>query len=259
MVETVQDQRLMREKEKKEGYEQLCGGQPDAISVLARTVRSVGTVGRVKTGGYRPEESDIHGNLGSSHAGVVAAKELKKYFPEAKIVTNSRIKARDNWPEERHAEIAAAELQRAHIPADHIIVQDNSFSTLTELLETIRLTVENRWKHVVILVPGHQVERVTAMLEMVDTVIDRTQYRERPEIKEALKTFAEQQKKGETKLSIIASEDVLSRTSPRHRRVVEAATNSPEWKALLESEKRSAEEIRDGKYGQKHPGKPVEQ
>lgn len=245
--------------EKRKEYEQLCDGKPDAISLLARTVRSAGAVGRVKTGGYSPEESDIHGNLGSSHAGVVAAKELKKYFPEAKIVANSRIKARDNWPEERHAEIAAAELKRAHIQADQIIVQDNSFSTLTELLETIRLTVENHWKHVVILAPGHQVERATAMLEMVDTVIDRTQYRERPEIKEALHAFAEQQKKGETKISIVASEDILSRTSPRHRRIVEAATSSPEWKALLEREKRSAEEIRNGTYGQKHPGKPVEQ
>ena len=245
--------------EKRKEYEQLCGGKPDAISILARTVRSAGAVGRVKTGGYRTEETDIHGNIGSSHAGVVAAKELKKYFPEAKIVTNSLIKPRDNWPEERHAEVAAAELTRAHIPEDQIIVQDNSFSTLTELLETIRLTVENQWTHVVVLVPEHQVERATAMLEMINTVIDRTQYRDRPEIKEALKAFAELQKDGKTKITILASEDVLSRTSPRHRHIVETVRNSPEWKALREREKISAEEIRNGTYGQKHPGKPVEQ
>ena len=257
MVETVQDPRSMPEKEKKEGYERLCGGKPDAVSILARTVRASGTVQRMKTGGYGPENNDFHGNIGGSHAGVIAARELKKYFAEVMIVTNSRIDARDGRPEEKLAEVARDELTRAHVPADQIVVQDRSFSTLSELLENIRLAVENKWQHVVILAAAHQVERATAMLDRIDTVADLAKYRERPEIKEALEKFAALKEAGALKITILASEDVVEGMSRRHQKVVAAAKASPAWRQTEERDSKAAQEIKDGTYGKKSPSTSI--
>jgi len=239
--------------ERKGEYERLCGGKPDAVSILARTVRASGTVQRMKTGGYGPENTDIHGNIGGSHAGVIAARELKKYFPEAIIVTNSRMDARNGRPEERLAEVARDELKRAHVPADQIVVQDKSFSTLGELLENIRLAVENEWRHVVILAGGHQGKRATAMLDRIDTVADPAKYRERPEIREALEKYAARKEAGALRITIVASEDIVELISRRHREVVAAAKTSPAWRQTEERDNAAAQEILDGTYGKRPP------
>src|SRR5438874_8264232 len=120
--------------ERKEAYEKLCGGIPDAIFVLARRIRESGKVERPKTGGYSAEEADFHGNIGGSHASVIAARELGKYFPKAKLVTNSFVQKTG----EDHAEVGKSELVRAGIMEERIIVQKSSFSTLTELFELVR-------------------------------------------------------------------------------------------------------------------------
>src|SRR3989344_190930 len=100
-------------------YERLWGGgTPDAFSLLANGVKKIkddeGEIVRQKTGGYA--DAGARGDINGSHGGMVAIRRLQKeYFPEAKVIANSYNAATPDgrWPEERHAEVAAAEFRAA--------------------------------------------------------------------------------------------------------------------------------------------------
>ncbi|MBY0539771.1 YdcF family protein [Patescibacteria group bacterium] len=231
-------------------YESLWGGGvPDAFSLLANGVKKVGTVGRWKTGGY----SDVgaRGDINGSHGGEIAIRRLKtEYFTEAKVIANSFNTATKDWPEERHAEVAAAEFRSAGISEEDIIVQQDSVSTVTELLENIRLVEERNWKHLVIFTNGAQVERARAALEKIDTVFDPLKFRERPEIQKVLASFLEKRKKGEVKISIVAAEDALERMDERYARLMQEVRETELYRMSKARQDNAAEQIRAGTYGQ---------
>lgn len=228
------------------------GGVPDAFSLLANGVKKVGTAGVWKTGGYT--DTGARGDINGSHAGVIVIRRLEKeYFPETKIVANSFNTATEDWPEERHAEVAAREFRAAGIPEEDIIVQQDSVSTVTELLENIRLAEENNWKHLVIFTNGAQVERARASLEKIDTVFDPLQFRERPEIQKALKSFLERQERREVKISIVAAEDALERMGERYVKFVQRVKGSPLYVESKARQDAAAAQIREGTYGKNPP------
>ena len=224
------------------------GGVPDAFSLLGNGVKKVGTAGVWKTGGYA--DTGARGDINGSHAGVIVIRRLEKeYFPEAKIVTNSYNAATKDWPEERHAEVAAAEFRAAGIPEEDIIVQQDSVSTVSELLENIRLAEENNWKHLVIFTNGAQVERARAMLEKIDTVFDPLEFRKQPEIKKALASFLEKRKRNEVRINIVSAEDALERMDERYARIVQNIRESPLYVESKARQDKAASQIREGTYG----------
>lgn len=254
-IERIPD-RLLNRVSKEEGralYEPLWGGGvPDAFSLLANGVKKVGTAGVWKTGGYA--DTGARGDINGSHAGVIVIRRLgKEYFPEAKVVANSFNTATEDWPEERHAEVAAREFRAAGIPEEDIIVQQDSVSTVSELLENIRLVEENNWKHLVIFTNGAQVERARAALEKIDTVFDPLQFRERPEIQKALASFLERQKKGEVRISIVAAEDALERMGEPYARLVQRVKESPLYVESKARQDAAATLIRADEYGKNPP------
>lgn len=246
-------------KEARASYEALWGGgTPDAFSLLANGVKEVGTVHRWKTGSY--VDVGGRGDINGSHGGMVAIRRLKKeYFPEAKVVANSYNAATPDgrWPEERHAEVAASEFKAAGIPEADIVVQEESFSTFTELLHTIRLAEENSWKHVVVFTNGAQVGRTRAMLEHLDeqkaqylrTLIDTPEKRARFR----LDPFLERQKKGEVRISVVASEDVLERMSERHAELVKNVRQTPLYQESKSRQDATIKDLEEGTYGVKPP------
>lgn len=230
------------------------GGTPDAFSLLANGVKEVGTLGRWKTGDY--EDTGARGDINGSHGGMVAIRWLhKNYFPEAKVVANSYNAATQDgrWPEERHAEVAAHEFQVAGIPEEKIIVQEESFSTFTELLHNIRLAEENGWKHLVIVTNGAQAGRTRAMLEHIDeqkadylrTLIDTPEKRE----KFHLDSFLERKKGGAVKISVVVAEDVLERVSTRHADMVAHVRAMESYKESKRRQDATIPAIENGTYG----------
>jgi len=242
--------RQVSKEEDRKLYEPLWGGGvPDAFSLLANGVKKVGTAGRWKTGGYA--DMGARGDINGSHGGMVAIRRLKKkYFPDAVVVANSFNAATKDSPEERHAEVAAAEFRAVGIPEEDIIVQVDSVSTVTELLENIRLIEEHNWKHLVLFTNGAQVERARAALEKIDTVFDPLKFRERPEIQKALASFLERQKNGEARISIVAAEDALERMDKRFAKLVQDIKETPLYKESKARQDNAAMQIRDGTYGQ---------
>lgn len=252
--------RLLNRVSKEEGralYAPLWGGgAPDAFSLLGNGVKEVGNekkgIERWKTGSYA--DTGARGDINGSHAGMIVIRRLEKeYFPEAKIVANSFNAATEDWPEERHAEVAAREFRAAGIPAEDIIVQQDSVSTVSELLENIRLAEENNWKHLVIFTNGAQVERAKAALEKIDTVFDPLKFREQPEIQKALASFLERKKRGEVNISIVSAEDALALMGERYARLVQRVKESPLYKESKARQDAAAAEIRAGTYGKNPP------
>ena len=241
----------------KASYESLWGGgMPDAFSLLANGVKEVGTAKRWKTGSYA--DVGARGDINGSHGGMVAIRRLKKeYFPEAKVVANSYNVATSDgrWPEERHAEVVASEFKAAGIPEADIIVQEGSFSTFTELLHTIRLTEENNWKHIVVFTNGAQVGRTRAMLEHLDeqkaqylrTLIDTPEKR----AKFRLDSFLGRQERGEVKISVVASEDVLERMGERHAELVKNVRQTPLYQESKSRQDTAIKDLEEGTYGVK--------
>lgn len=240
-------------------YESLWGGGvPDAFSLLANGVKEVGTVERQKTGSYA--DVGARGDINGSHGGMVAIRRLQKeYFPEAKVVANSYNAATPDgrWPEERHAEVATSEFKAAGIPEEDIVVQEESFSTFTELLHNIRLLEENTWKHLVIFTNGAQVGRTRAMLAHIDdqqaeylrSLIDTPEKRERYK----LDSFLERQREGAAKISVVAAEDALKRMSERHATLVQHIQETPLYQESKQKQDSLIPDLEAGTYGVKPP------
>jgi len=245
-----------KSEEKRKAYEKLCDGVPDAISILARGVETIekgGEVVRSKTTGYLGKE--VHGNVSGSRVGVLAAIELSKYFPDAHVVANSFVE-RTN---ERHAQVTAAELKRAGVASEQIIVQEDSFSTYSELLELVRLVAANEWQHAVVVVNEFVVPRTRALLRHIHDVGDPRGYRQRPGIEEALRAYEEMRSAGSVRITVVSSEDIVSLIDPRFRKVVEAARQLPAWQKTIEQEQLGVQAIEDGTYGKNPPTTSVKQ
>lgn len=250
------ESRLGLSEKKRAAYETLCEGVPDAISILARgleTVERDGEIVRTKTTGY--QSTEIHGNVSGSRAGVLAAIELSKYFPEANLIANSFVHRTD----EHHARVIATELERAGVQPDRIIIQEDSFSTYSELLELIRLVTQHEWRHAVVVVNEFVVPRAKAFIRHIHDVGDPAGYRERPGIAEVLQKYEEMRRAGSACITVVSSEEIVSRIDPRYRRLIEEARKLPQWQTTTERELSATRAIDDGMYGKDPPPTFVKQ
>src|SRR5215469_17381970 len=88
--------------------EKLCGGEPDALSILSGSVVKRGLregSARYSSGSY--EELDVAGLLNGGKARVIAAVEIARFYPNMAIIANGN--TYENCP--RDAEIMQLELK----------------------------------------------------------------------------------------------------------------------------------------------------
>ncbi len=226
------------DQEKRQTYENLCGGTPDAIYILARVPVRSGTVQRLKSGSYK--DPDLFPPLISGgRARTVAGAELHKYFPDADIVTNSWLK--DKSPVSI-AWTMAQELTRSGVNEEKIELQENSYSTYTELVEMMKLAMDKGWKNIAVVLNEFQIERATEMLCHIARLRDPKGYWQ-----DAEKIISAFQASG-TQVHFVSAEDVLIHTSPRHKKIVEEAKALPGWKQTLDIEREAARQVRDDEY-----------
>src|SRR3989344_2852916 len=102
---------------------------------------------------------------------VWAVAYLHKYFPEAKIVTSSKIEGIS------HAEVQERELlniwEKWNIPSpEQIIKEEKSTNTMTEMEELVHLIVDNGWRgNIVAVTNDYHVPRVIKTLDCLPSLI----------------------------------------------------------------------------------------
>jgi len=225
---------------KREQYEQLCGGAPDAFFVLGGGVVKNTKTGEPKSGSYR--DNDTHNLLSGSKARVVAAAELHQYFPEAAVVANSSLKNEKT----SNAQLFAKEMIERGVDESKVILQQNSYNTFTEMLELVRMIVDNNWKHAVVVTNEFQIPRARIMLEKIDELHDPNNYWQRSEIQKALDQF--RKIKDSVTVSFVSAEDALPIKSSKYIRIVAEAKASPGWQARVASEQQGVGQIERGEY-----------
>ncbi|MDO8558500.1 MAG: YdcF family protein [bacterium] len=240
------------ETERKEAYERLCEGKPDALYILARDIVKNEATGEYKSGSYG-SKGDVHGLMGGAKARSIAAAELHRFFPEAKVVANSWIKTEPA----SFARVTAEELQKRGVDEKTIILQENSYSTFTELLELIKLIAANDWHHVSVITSDFHIPRSKAMLEHIDELHDPNGYWEQPEVQEALKKFKEM--RSSVRITFVSAEEVLLATSPHYKKVVDEARGLPAWKTTMEMEQAGTAQVLEGTYWKNLPPTSVKQ
>jgi uncharacterized SAM-binding protein YcdF (DUF218 family) len=230
---------------KKEAYERLCEGKPEALFILGHDVVKNKNTGEFKSGSYG--HTDPIGRIGGAKARSIAATELHRHFPRATLVANSWSTYTGEYVS--HARITADELKVRGVAASDIIVQENSYSTFTELLELVRLVVDNDWHHVVAIANEFQIPRAQAMLERIGDLHDPKGESRKPEVREHIEKFLQTP----ARITFVSAEDILSKKDARFKKIIDAAKQLPEWRATIQRDLESAQKVRDGEYWKDSP------
>lgn len=229
---------------KRETYERLCEGKPDALFILAHDVEKNDATGELKSGSY--SHTDPLGRIGGAKARSLAGAELQHFFPDALIVANSW--SIQGGERVSHADVTAEELGKRGVNEKDILRQERSYSTFTEIIELIKLIVEKNWHHVAVIANEFQISRAEAMLDSVHRLHDSNGESDKPEVQEALEKFAHMKTLGVVKIKFVSAENVLTSFGPKYKRLIDRVKESPEWKRTMEMEKEGEERLRAGTY-----------
>lgn len=232
------------ESEKKKIYERLCEGKPDVLFILARGVVENKATGEFKSLGYG--DTDPHGMVGGAKARSIAAAELHHFFPDSLVVANSLIQ---QMPASM-ARVTAQELKKRGVEQEKIIIQENSYSTFTELIELIRLIVQNNWHNVAVIANEFHIPRAQAMLAHINDLHDPNGYSKKPEVQEALRKIKEIQS---VHIAFVSAEEVLLMANPHYKKVIDAARQLPAWKETVEKETVATIQVQAGEYWRNSP------
>lgn len=236
------------ESKKKQIYERLCGGNPDVLFILARGVVENEATGEFKSLGYG--DTDSHGMMGGGKARSIAAAELHHFFPDSSVVANSLIQ---QMPASM-ARVTAQELKKRGVDQEKMIIQENSYSTFTELIELIRLIVQNNWHNAVVIANEFHIQRAQAMLIHINDLHDPNGYSEKPEVREALRKFKETQS---VHIAFVSAEEVLLAANPHYKKVIDAARKLPAWKETVEKERVATIQVQEGEYWRNSPSTTI--
>ena len=235
----------LQEINKRAEYERLCEGEPNAFYILSGGILLGGTEENPRYRSNVYSELDYHGYLGGGKARSIAAAEMAKYLPGAKVIANSWV-SKDT---DSDAKVMAREIEHMGIQKERIILQENSYSTFTEMIELLKIIEKNNWHHVAVVTNEFQIPRAKAMLERMDTLHDPNGAWQDPEFQKSLKKMKEKS----VKIVFVSAEEVLPIRSKHYTRIVEEAKTSDAWKKRVEVEMRGVKQLEDELYWKNLP------
>lgn len=202
-------------------------------------------------------------------AAAEIAEELNKIQPEQKPVLVTCSRSTNNLAAKSDAEIAAEELRRYGVE-NEILKEEWSLDTFTELLEAVRMTEENNWKHVAFSTTAYQRPRAEAMLQSLLNAADPAEGKRIEQILafNAMRFNAEKYPNrardhrrfketydyikahhSDAAISFVNAEDCLRHRDARHAEIIKDAKNDPLYAAKQEQDEKAAEQWRAGEYG----------
>lgn len=200
-----------------------------------------------KTGSYR--DLDPHGLMSGGKARSIAAAELSQSFPGAKMVALSTLPPKDAEPKKPLAEVTVQDLKHYGVEEEKILLYEDSYSTLTELMGLISLAVKNSWKHVVVITNEYHTPRAQLLLEKVSEIKDdNPSYQKAWEATNMTELFPKF-KELNTKVTFVSAETVLPIRSRHYSKIIEEMKKTDAHKARVKREKESILHLHNGTYG----------
>lgn len=230
------------------------GQAPDAIFPLAGAIKPLKNGINYSSPNDEPalawsnlsfEDLGDHGLVTGGKARVLAAAEVAKLFPETTIVTDSY--NRFNADEPTMAAVSRQELLRRGVPDSQMMLEEESFSTFTELVEMLKLAIDNNWTKISIITSDYHIPRTAEMMRQIESLDKIAPDEHRQEAIEAMQEF-ETFKANGGQISFVAAEDILVKISDRYKVYLDQVKQTPSFKATLESEARGLAHLKSGDY-----------
>lgn len=221
---------------------------PDVIVALAGSIVPT-QGGREGFGGFKSPsyaELDNKGLSSGGKARVIAAAEAYQFFPDAHIVANSTNTSGDET-RPTQAAVYAEELLSYGINEESLIREDGSTTTLTGLIELVRILQKDHGdaENVAVITNEYHVPRVQKMIELLPTLVKT----ETPEAVNDVENFINSGKK----LVAIAAEDILALRDPRYTKLFEKVQETESYKKRVAAEAKGLQALEDGNYNTKLP------
>lgn len=225
-------------QDKEELYKELLEGKkPGAIFILS------GGIVKRERGYSTTAYSDTQGDYGvlGGKARVVAAAELSKFYPEAKLVSTATYYPTPGDPSQ--SQIMESELLRLGVDKSQIKTEEYSRSTYDELSRIIALSLENDWHNIAVVTNEYHLPRVKEMLAGLNELATNKN-------DESLLSLIPRFEKA-SNISFVSAEDVMVLRSPHYKSVIEEAKKHPDYKKRVEAENRGLQALKSGTYGKK--------
>lgn len=233
------------ELQKRETLEALCSGVPDALFLLSGVSEVIDS--KTKEKKYKPgsyADVDWKGFMTGGKARALALVELAKHFPEAVVAVNSNTFNIHDPLAPTDAEVMAEFVKRKGVEMGRVLMQDQSTTTFTELIELLRYVAKYEWKHPVVVAGESQKLRAEEMFRQLDTLQDPDGAWRDPEFREAL----EKAKNLGTVVTFVSSEDVLPIRDPRYSELISAARNTDTWRNRENMDRKAFDDLAGGRY-----------
>jgi len=220
------------------------GETPDALFALAGgIIASPNRANGWRTFGW--SHTSEHGIATASRTRVIATAEIAEAVPNMLIVTDSYNRFDPDEP--TMASVVKNELIHRGVDEDRVLMEEDSFSTFTELTEMIKMALDKGWTKVLILSNEYHLPRISEMYARLNEIVDDAEFQE------LLQTF----KDGGGKVEFTSAEPVMRVSSPWYDRYLDAAERSPQYVKTLEGEAQGLADLRAGKYRVRlNPEKP---
>jgi uncharacterized SAM-binding protein YcdF (DUF218 family) len=258
---------------KKEYYKELLAGtNPEAFFVLGGGNREISdSKGKksYKTSPYKgkffPEK------ISGAKARPIAAVELSQFYPSAMIVAMShrpknlfQLAEQTAQPNEypAFAQVLSQDLQRAGVDEQRIIKKPQSTSTLSEIMEVVKISAQNDWRNVAVITNDYQIERAQKILDILKDEEKRVELKNQlqflfklgeetdlfeskwNDLEQALAKF----KKDSVNVVFVSAENVLKKRSPHYETLINELTELDGYKNVVEQERLGNEKIAEGTY-----------
>jgi len=182
--------------------------------------------------------SDVseHGVITVGKARSIAGAKIAKLFPDAAVVANSYNRFDPNEP--TMASVSKAELIRKGVDEERIILEERSFSTITQYTEMIKEAVDHGWSRITVVINDYYVPRATALYEHLGTIV------ENDEFQQTLKQFHAMN----GTVSFVVAEEILGLVNERYTRYFDAVKQTDAYKKSILMEAKGLQDLLDGKY-----------
>lgn len=209
------------------------GESPDALFPLS------GSITQRESGKWTTlNGSDVseHGLVTVGRARVVAVTEVAHVFPEVPIVTNSFNRFDPTQP--TMASVVKDELVQRKIDSNRIILEEDSFSTITQFTEMIKMAVQEKWNKVTVLTNEYNLPRSTLMYENLSSIVDDAEFQE---------VFRQFKEKGGI-VSIIDADTIMRIMSDHFATYLDQVSQTEPYQETVRREKQGLEDLKKGEY-----------